>query len=559
MADVNPHEQYDAARAHYEAGRLDDAGRALAALLAEHPTHDQAINLLGVISLRTGRGELAVALFQRAVSVNADAPEYLMNLGNAQTSLGRYDAAVASMKRAIDLHPRWTEAYLSLAEALRLMGKTDVAIAVCEQAIRFEPESAQAHALHGQLHLSEDRLDEAESAYRAADHLAPHSNDIIAGLALIHERRGESEAGFALVESIVHSGKSNVSVELVYGRIARQLGKGDEAVAVLEQRLGDADLPVASQRQIHYALVKLCDKVGRYEQAFRHAEQAYSDSAESEQAAKAASQLADALREVFAPERFEVLPVATVETRRPIFIVGMPRSGTSLVEQILSCHPAIEAGGELQHIPRMVRSLSDRFGLIHPYPLCVPDLSGDQMNELAREYLKHLDDISSDAPHVTDKLPGNVHHLGLILRLFPDARVIHCVRHPLDTCLSCLFEDFGERLLHTRSLQALGEHYVLYDRLVRHWKHVLPIPIFDVVYEDMVEQQERTSRAMIEFLDLPWTDACLRFHESDRVVATASYDQVRKPIYKSSSGRHRHYQRQLAPLAEALGGVLEGW
>jgi hypothetical protein len=231
----------------------------------------------------------------------------------------------------------------------------------------------------------------------------------------------------------------------------------------------------------------------------------------------------------------------------------MPRSGTSLVEQILSTHPGVYGAGELTAIDQFARHLGDATG--DAYPQSALHLDQATIDAAARQYLAALQDLAPSAIRVTDKMPGNFLHLGLIQLLFPGARVIHCRRDPLDTCLSCYFQQFNQGQTFSYDLSDLGHHYRQYQRLMRHWQSVISLPMLDVHYEDLVADQEAMSRKMLEFCGLDWTDECMRFYESKRYVATASYDQVRQPIYHKSVGRWRHYERYLGPLKTALGDL----
>jgi hypothetical protein len=212
-------------------------------------------------------------------------------------------------------------------------------------------------------------------------------------------------------------------------------------------------------------------------------------------------------------------------------------------------------GGELQDIHRMVRSLPSILKTDAPYPQCVSLLTLEQCNRLAQRYLGHLAELSTDALRVTDKMPSNFLHLGLINQLFPDARVIHCVRNAMDTCLSCYFQFLvGSENTYCYDLHDLGEYYRQYERLMAHWRTVLDLPMLEVRYEDMVGDQARITKELLTFCGLPWDERCLRFNESNRFSATASYDQVRQPLYGDSVDRWQHYAEHLGPLRQALGG-----
>jgi hypothetical protein len=233
----------------------------------------------------------------------------------------------------------------------------------------------------------------------------------------------------------------------------------------------------------------------------------------------------------------------------------MPRSGSTLVEQIVASHPNVFGAGELPHFHRTAVELPAIQNTTTSYPECAALMNDSTVARLADEYLTHLDALSPHADRVTDKMPENFQHLGLISLLFPHARVIHCQRDPLDTCLSCYFLDFTGWLPFTYDLTKLGQYYQQYLRLMAHWRTALPTPVLEVRYEDLVADKEAVSRRMIAFCGLDWDDACLAFHETDRPILTASHWQARQSIYKSSVGRWRRYEQHLGSLKQALAGA----
>jgi hypothetical protein len=230
----------------------------------------------------------------------------------------------------------------------------------------------------------------------------------------------------------------------------------------------------------------------------------------------------------------------------PIFVLGMPRSGTTLVEQILASHPQIHGGGELP----VLRQVADGAG---HYPESVPGLTGDAITAMGRQYLARIAPLSG-RPRLVDKMPANFLYVGLIRLILPNARIIHCRRHAADTCLSNYTKLFASEQLFSYDLGELGSFYRAYDELMAHWRATLPAArLIEVSYEDVVDDLAGQARRLVEWLDLPWDDACLRFHETQRVIRTASLSQVRQPIYTGSKGRWRRYSAYLAPLLTELG------
>ena len=305
---------------------------------------------------------------------------------------------------------------------------------------------------------------------------------------------------------------------------------------------------------LHFAAGRLLDRVGSYDEAFEN----YRIGNRLFGADFSCRDLANTVDKhvaVYNKEFMRRAPRASHGSQRPVFIVGMPRSGTTLVEQILSIHPEVYGAGELEDINWMAISLPKTLASSSSYPDCVPELTVDACDQLAAQYLDRLSALAPDAARlVTDKMPGNYFHLGLVVLLFPEARIIHCTRDPLDICLSCYFQSFIQANNHqyAYNLEHLGCAYRQYQRLMNHWKHVLDVPFMDVSYEELVADQERVTRELLAFCGLPWDERCMRFYESKRNVVTASYDQVRRPLYSSSIGRWRHYEKHLEPLRRAL-------
>jgi hypothetical protein len=238
----------------------------------------------------------------------------------------------------------------------------------------------------------------------------------------------------------------------------------------------------------------------------------------------------------------------------PIFIVGMLRSGTTLVEQILASHPAVYAGGEIEFFRAIARQLPERIGSGQPYPECLQTLNAETIGGVSSAYLEQLRGQSDDAKRFTDKNPLNFEHLGLIMLTFPNARIIHCRRDAMDLCLSIYLQHFSERHDFAYSFADIAEYHRQYEELMGLWHSVFPGRIHDVQYEDLVANFETVSRGMLEFLNLEWDEKCLEFHTTARPIGTASHWQVRQPLYSRSVERWRHYEPYLEELRAALGG-----
>jgi len=238
--------------------------------------------------------------------------------------------------------------------------------------------------------------------------------------------------------------------------------------------------------------------------------------------------------------------------------VGMPRSGTTLVEQIIASHPRAFGAGELGDIGQIAQAMPRLLGLGGSYPGCLREASVAGMDAIAEKHLGRLGEMAPGALRVADKMPGNFQHLGLINLLFPGARVIHCTRHPMDTCFSIYATRLSPQHPYANDLEDIAFYYGQYRRIMAHWRTVVDLPMLEVRYEDLVANQEARTRELIAFLGLEWDEACLRFHETKRVVTTASVDQVKRAMYDTSIGRWKRYERHLGPLRAALERFVPG-
>jgi hypothetical protein len=262
----------------------------------------------------------------------------------------------------------------------------------------------------------------------------------------------------------------------------------------------------------------------------------------------------DRVMETFSRERLPALTPSSSDSELPIFVVSMPRTGSTLVEQILAAHPNVHGAGEIDDMMQRLRELPKEVGDGGAYPEVVERMDRRTADRLASRYLGRVRGLAPEAERIVDKYLQNFRLLGLIALLFPRARVIWCRRDPMDVCLSCWMLPLSPVALpYTTDLRDLGLYHREHDRLMRHWLDVLELPILEVSYEDLVADQERVSRAIVAFAGVAWDDACLRFHESKREVATASYDQVRRPIYTTAVRRHERYAAHLGRLREGLG------
>ncbi|MHA3772975.1 sulfotransferase [Verrucomicrobiota bacterium sgz303538] len=532
-------------------GQSSEAEQLLARAAIAAPTNDLYRNNLGVLQEARGDFEAAASSYAAALGINPRRARVHFNLGNALRSLGRLDEALAAFQQALALEPEYGEALHNLGALLKELGRYEEAAVCLQRAVAAAPDLVDAWVNLGSALQALEGENEAREAYQRALDLQPGYPDAVAGLASVRLRSGEKEEAARLLIPLLPAEATHPEVATVFAGLARHLGREKECVAILEQVLADPGLLRSKRQTLLFSLGKLLDNLDQYDEAFARFAEAHALQAR----AFDFTQFADWITRIaatFTADFLSSAPRSGVHSEVPVFIVGMPRSGTSLVEQILASHPLVFGAGELPHIDRLAQSLPNRAGLTGVYPESIRTASAGTLTAAATEYLASLRQLAPQAQRVVDKMPGNFAHLGFLALLFPQARIIHIRREPLDTCLSCYFQHFSTGHEYASDLTMLGRVYLEYERLMEHWRQVLPSPMLEVQYEMLVKEPERETRRLLEFCGLEWDERCLRFYENRRMVRTASFDQVRQPLYTRSIEKHRCYKRFLGPLKEVL-------
>lgn len=571
--------------ADLQAGHLPEAEAKLRLLLEEQPTHAGVLEQLALVRFQIGDATEAVDLLRQAIAAGAGGESVWNNLGVILESLGRMEEAARSYRRALQANPSGAILHYNLGNALRALGAWPEAEEAYRRCMALAPQHADArhnlgvlrqeqgaseeavHLFQATLTLAPGMVDahvnlgsslqalgrdaEALASYREALLLVPGYADAAAGEATVLDRLGRVIEAAERIEQAFRQSPDQPDVIITFASLAPRLRQERIARVALESLLQRPDLATRKKEAALFALGKLYDQEGFWEQAFSSYQQAHTVRPRAFDL-NAFLDFGRRTREIFSAENRQRLPKSGSSSSVPIFVVGMPRSGTSLVEQILASHSQVHGAGELTWVDDLAAAWPTRLGASLPYPECALDFSVRSLDGAASEYLSHLRDSAPSATRIVDKMPGNFTHLGLIALLFPQARIIHIRRDPLDTCLSCYFQNFRQGHEYTGDLSTLGQVYREYERLMAHWHQVLTMPLLEVSYEELVTDQERQSRRLIEFCGLPWEEQCLRFHESKRTVHTASYDQVRRPMYQKSIGRHRPYLPYLRPLQAGL-------
>lgn len=536
-------------------GAYDEANSLLREVLRKHPRHEHALLNLGNIYYEQDLYDDAIGAYQQVIEVAPQSSRGHYQLGLAYSKTGKVDAAIEHYRNAIRFNPNAFEPHNNLARLLQHVGERQKALEHLRTADRLSPGVAEiqdniAAALRGM-----DRNEEAIEAYRAIVSEDPriiercHEGIVIAQNQL--GRFEESRKTIAALRSRLPDSVAPIMLKTYDGSTRLEPDEVARAKAYVDEQPDDDDDYVRTN--LCFALGNEFARAKAYDEAFhyfargnrtRDREHVYERDKDQEKLR--------AVTQIFTPELFQRLADFGNPSTRPIFIVGMPRSGTTLTEQILASHPDVAGAGELKELGNLALGMSEAIGVTAAYPQCMHDLTREVAQTMAGQYLTVLAAFAPDAPRVTDKMPDNFAYLGLIAVLFPNARVIHCRRDPRDTCLSLFFQNFLDFHPYFYDLEKLAEYYTLYRRWMAHWRAVLPIPMLEIDYEDTITDQEGMSRRLLAFCDLDWDDGVLAFHENERAVKTASLWQVRQPIYSGSVGRWRSYERHLEPLLDAL-------
>lgn len=569
-------------------GLVAEAAASLRRALTLAPDFAAAHNNLGMALLREARFVEAATHFQRALELDPNMAEAFNNLGTVRRQQRDFTQAVDLINRAIELRPRYAEAYNNLGSALLMLNEHDAAIASFQDALQIEPYSAEIHDLLGNALRVAERLDEAAPYFDRALQLNPLLASAHANLGATWHARGFLEEAIACYRRAIVLDQRSCFAHTNLAQALVAVGQCDEALAILAQaievephnalahwvlasnsprplntqtvetleQLLTGDGPPAEDRWLlHFALAHSYDKCVNYDRALMHAHCANELKRrhwqERGQAFNRAAHIAriDELIAFYSPEFFAAAQSLGTDSELPVFVVGMPRSGTTLVEQILASHSQVFGAGELDDLHNLQPTAQEflRGGLNRS--LRWTDDETASVREIADGYLQSLARLGGPARRVVDKMPTNFLHLGLIATLFPQARVIHCVRDPRDVLLSCYFQNFSSEAMNfTFDWGDLTLYLEQYQRLMDHWRAVLPLTIHEVAYEQLVRDQERVTRDLVAHVGLPWEPRCLEFHKTVRTVSTASAVQVRAPLYTQSVARWCHYEPHFQSL-----------
>lgn len=545
----------------------------------------EALSLIGKASrcLEKGRSDEAQQILDEVEQGYIDS-DISAALGHVFLQMEQPGRAINCYAHALQESKDKPDSYANLATAYAKVGETLEAEGLMRKALELDPEFPKALMNLGAILINKRNYVEAEELLNRALKLKPANADILANLATINSTKGNLETAIDYAKRSIKKKPGNATMHLLLANISIERGRSDEAIyqfnkaitndkysgqayaglayakkytsedipAIkrIEKFLGDG-MPPDCRSHIHFAIGKMKDDLSEHDEAFGHYRQA-NLLANRRFDKNVELRLFKQFKRLFTKGRLSTASKSGHDSDVPVFIVGMPRSGTSLVEQIIASHPDASGAGELTEIERIEKKLCESSGLDKFKETCELNLNTSVLRESAEEYLDVLRHNSITCKRVVDKTPENFMFLGLIRMLFPNSKIIHVIRNPLDTCLSCYFQDF-RHVPWSFDLKDIAQRYCFYREVMHYWKSVLPEgSILDVHYENLIDFPGDESRRIIGYLGLPWDDACLEFYKTERAVRTASMLQVRQPIYKTSKMRARQYAKYLAELANQL-------
>ncbi|MEM7462808.1 MAG: sulfotransferase [Pseudomonadota bacterium] len=500
--------------------KYQEAEICIQSVLRENPRHPEALHVMGLFATAVGRPNAAVDYLTKATTLVPNNAVYQNNLGNALTIAKLPQKALPHLKKAIKLDRKYAKPVYNLGRAYKAIGEVEKAEKYFNRALKVDPDYHHAQAALAELAVQSGKLEIASGMFEQILKSDPDNIQAMSGLAISRKTQAE-----------------------------------DPHLPLVRRRVEDPQLDDTSKVILHHALGKMLNDIGDYEDAihqFTLGKQTAALSFNMDHHRKTYGNL----RELYVPDFFAKRQGFGVNDERPVFIIGMPRSGTTLTEQIIASHGLVDGLGERPEIREFGRRL--KFGQGNPseHLEAVSNLKEPDIRQMANEYFGLYKQAKRGAKRISDKHPHNYEMLGLIALMFPKAKIIHCRRDPMDTCVSCYMQNFKRSHSYTGDLATLGQYYIEYSRLMDHWRENLPLEMLELQYEDMIADQEATSRQLIDFLGLEWDEACLNYFETKRSVETPSRWQVRQPIYNSSVGRWRRYEKELGPLKQALGDLF---
>jgi tetratricopeptide (TPR) repeat protein len=544
------------AEVHWALGRRDLAVESCRKSLALKPDQPEVLCNLGATLVEQDDLEAAIACFRAAIGL---APSFFAahnNLGNALQLRGERVEAIQHLRIAIAINPSSAEVHANLAGVLFDRGEFAPALQHAVEAVRLAPRFALARVRLGNILHALGRINEAETCLREAIRIDPGFSEARAALATVLDDLGNSDqATLEYREALRLRPRDPAVLARLATKLREKLPADDRAL--IEDLLTNSNLKCDERRDLLFGLVQTLDAEGEYDRAAALANEA--NALRRDDFIKRGmnydpdsyTRLVDQWIQAFNPAFFERVRGFGVESEQPIFIVGVPRSGTTLTEQILASLPGVFGAGETPLAQECFDALIAATSPSNSLDECLSKLDKETARRLANDWLRRLESRGGSAARIVDKMPENTRHLGLIAALFPRAKIIHCRRNPRDVAISCWLTNFG-RLNWANDPDHIARRIADHRRLIEHWLVALPAPILEIDYESIVADLESTAKRIVSWCGLAWNDACLSFHTTRRAVLTPSAHQVRRPIYDRSPNRGRAYEKSLPALFDRL-------
>lgn len=523
------------------------------AFYASNKQYVEPLCNLGSVLIEEDRAEEAFPIVSQVLKIEPNHPEAWCSLGGIHVGREDTEKAFACFSNVLAVMPDHATALGGMARVFQDNNQLEDSLNYATRAIALDPTNDSFHMLRAQTYQDMGKIQEAIADFDRAASLKPEVTNAVVAKARLFLELGDIEEANRTFQQALNIDQNDIAA--LSQLIATYKVKENDPYMQRLEMLYRSDTVVKNNEKIalHFALGKCYEDLGQYDQAFEHflegnalKRQTFDYTTEEDEARHAEAMT------IFTPEYIKQREGMGHPSDAPIFIVGMPRSGTTLVEQIISSHPTVFGAGELHYLPMLVMEAASRQKL--SLGEMMKSLTPDTIEYIANRYLENIKALSPTTAHVSDKMPSNYMHVGLIHILFPNAKIVHLQRNPLDVCLSAFSRLFHRGQHHSYNLIEQGKHYRNYARMMNHWRKVLPAnSFFEIQYEHLIEDTPTYAKQLIDYCGLEWDDACLAFHESKRRVKTASIMQVRQPIYKTSVEKWRRYEKFLGPLREALG------
>ena len=520
-----------------------------------NPNYAELHNYNGIKFLQGGNTKDAIECFRKAIISKPQYTEAYINLGSSFMKENNFVGAEVMFRKAIEYQPTNAVAYANLGNALLEQDNFQLNYLEAEQcyikAIQLAPELNDTYKYIAACYAWQGKTDAAIKYYELYNQKVPGDNFVVAAMISTLERKGDFDEGLRILTQELDNKNTDPNILLAYGKLAKHLKQEKEAMEAI-QTIDDNTIKKELLTAKYHILGKLAQSQKLDDAAFNFFKKANELEDEIFDFSQAEKQFND-LKVYFTEKKIKTLNRSENNSTLPIFIIGMPRSGTTLTEQILSCHPDIFGAGELLHINQVTGRIGNELIPKNSLPASLDSMTKAYASKIATEHLNTLQAMSPESSKVVDKMPHNFISLGIINLLFPKATIIHCQRSSIDTCLSIYFQHFNKKHAYSNDLSMLGKYYNLYIDLMQHWRTVLDINIIDLKYENVIANPEEETRKLLEQCNISWDPACLNFHNNKRVVMTPSYDQVRQPIYKESVAKWKKYEHHLGELIDNLG------